>query len=166
MIFFPTDNKWGVNIRIVKSRPSQTLIVRLGKKRYGKICPSPLEKLIGNLDDSYHKEQVRYPNRSCEAYVWSVGMATVLGIVTIQGWDGYNHWNGEGWWQGCKNMLTFLTPAIANFNFLTRFCNNLEINWPKHYLFSNFCTQNRFIGLNLPFNTSKLLIRGQNMPNR
>ena len=61
-------------------------------------------------------------------------------------------------WQGCKNVLTFLTPDIANFNFLTRFSNNLEINWPKHYLFSNFCTQTRFTGLNLPFNTSKLLI--------
>ena len=24
------------------------------------------------------------------------GLATVLGMVTIQGWDGYSHWNGLG----------------------------------------------------------------------
>ena len=37
------------------------------------------------------------------------------------------------------------------------FCNNLETSWPKNYLFSNFCIQNRVIGINLSINISKLL---------
>ena len=33
-------------------------------------------------------------------------------------------------------------------------------NCHKHYLFINFCIQNRIIGLNLSFNISKLFIKG------
>ena len=63
--------------------------------------------------------------------------------------------------QGCKNALTFLTPDIAILNLPNKLFNNSEIDWPKDYSFSNFCTQTMFIGLNLPFNISKLLVKGK-----
>ena len=44
--------------------------------------------------------------------------------------------------------------------FLTHFCNNYREFWPKHYLFSNFCTQNRGIGFILPIKLLKLLKKG------
>ena len=59
-------------------------------------------------------------------------------------------------------------PNTRHSNFkpsLKCFCNNLEISWPKHYLFSNFCIQNRFTGINIPINISKLLIKGPKYTN-